>query len=57
MDNDVQRPSDIGVAEDLVLGDVPMVGDVGEILMADNDQQVEIGLIAILRLIDPIVAG
>ena len=49
--------ADIGVAEDLVLGEIPMVGDVGEILMAHDDQQVEIGLIAILRLIDPVVAG
>ena len=55
MDDDVHRPPDLGVPQDAVLGDVPIMGDVGEIVMIDDNKEVEIRLVAVLRLIDPIV--
>src|SRR3546814_10955249 len=51
------RTGDGRVARDPVLGDIPVVGDVGEILVADDDQQIEVGLIAVLGLVHPVIAG
>ena len=45
-----------GIAQDPVLGDVPVIGDIGQVFVADDDQQIEVGLVAVLRLIDPVVA-
>ncbi|MNV21537.1 hypothetical protein D3C71_1124750 [compost metagenome] len=56
MNDDVDGPTDIGVAQDRVLRVPPVVGDVGQLLMADDDQQVEIRQVAVLRLIDPVGA-
>nr|WP_228765832.1 hypothetical protein [Sphingopyxis solisilvae] len=56
MDDDVYGSGDCGLAQDLVLGVIPIIGDLGKILMADDNQQVIIRLIAILGLIDPIAA-
>src|SRR3546814_7450114 len=53
MDDDVHRPLDFGVAQNAVLGDIPIVRDIGEVLMIDHHQQIEIGLIAVLGLIHP----
>src|SRR3546814_3021618 len=55
MDDDVHRPLDFGVAQNAVLGDIPIVRDIGEVLMIDHHQQIEIGLIAVLGLIHPII--
>jgi DNA-binding protein H-NS len=46
-----------GTAQDPVLGDVPVIGDLGEVGVAYDDEQIVIGLIAVLRLVDPVVAG
>src|SRR3546814_6877330 len=56
MDDDVDRPTYIVIVQDLVLGDIPIVRDVRQVGMADDDQQIEIGLIAIFGFIDPIRA-
>jgi len=56
VDDDVDRARDAGVARDPVLGDVPVIGDIGEVFMTDDDQQVEIGLVAVGRFVDPVVA-
>jgi hypothetical protein len=55
MDDDVDWPADRRIAKDPVLGDIPVIGDLGEVAVTDDDQQVEVGLIAILGLVDPIV--
>jgi hypothetical protein len=46
MHDDVDRPADRSVVQDSIPGDVPVVRDIGHILVADDDQQVEIRLIA-----------
>ena len=56
MHDDVHRPRDRSIAQDLVLRDIPTVRDIGEVGVADDDQQIIIGLIAILRLVDPVAA-
>ena len=56
MNDDVDGSSDRLVAQDLILGDIPIVRDLGQIRMADDDQQVEIRLVAVLPIIDPIFA-
>src|SRR3546814_2424005 len=50
-------PRDRSIAQDLVLGDVPIFGNIGEVGVADDDQQIKIGLIAVLRIIDPVAAN
>src|SRR3546814_3761449 len=35
---------------------VPIFGNIGEVGVADDDQQIKIGLIAVLRIIDPVAA-
>src|SRR3546814_1537773 len=57
MHDDVDLTGDGRVARDPVLGDIPVVGDVGEILVADDDQQIEVVLIAGLGLVHPVIAG
>src|SRR3546814_14419762 len=56
MDDDVYRPRDGGIASDPVFVDIPVIGNVGQVLMADHDQQIEVGLIVVLRLVHPVVA-
>src|SRR3546814_1419348 len=40
----------------LVLVDLPIFGNIGDVGVADDDQQIKIGLIAVLRIIDPVAA-
>src|SRR3546814_11995538 len=35
---------------------VPIFGNIGEVGVTDDDQQIKIGLIAVLRIIDPVAA-
>ncbi|GGJ41436.1 hypothetical protein GCM10011393_09500 [Sphingopyxis bauzanensis] len=56
MDDDVDGPRDLRIAQNLILGDIPIFGNIGEIGVADDDQQIIIRLIAILGLVDPIAA-
>lgn len=57
VDDEVDGAADREVAQDLFLGGPPVVGDVGQLRMADDDQQVEVRQVAIVGLIDPVVAG
>ncbi|MNX56462.1 hypothetical protein D3C86_872560 [compost metagenome] len=54
MDDDVDGPTDGGIAQDLILGVPPVVGDVGHLRIVDHDQQIKIRQVAVLRLIDPV---
>ncbi|MNS73915.1 hypothetical protein D3C72_1073740 [compost metagenome] len=56
MNDDVDGPTDGGVAQDRVFRVPPVVSDVGQLLMADDNQQIEVGKVAVLWLIDPVSA-
>ena len=56
MHDDVHRPCNRNIAQDLVLSDIPIFRNIGEIGVADDDQQIIVRLIAVLRLVDPVTA-
>ena len=57
VDDDVDDAADGRVALDAVLGHVPVVGRFRQLLVTDDDQDVEVGLVAGVRRIDPVLAG
>ena len=57
VDDDVNDAADGRVALNPVLGFPPVVGGIGQLRMANNDEQIEVGQIAVVGLIDPVVAG
>jgi len=56
VNDDVDRAPDRGIAQDPVLGDIPMIGNVGEILVTDDNQEIKVRLIAFLGRVDPVAA-
>jgi hypothetical protein len=56
VDDDVHGSRDRGIAQDLVLRDIPIIRDLGEVFVADDDQQIIVRLIAVVGLVDPVAA-
>ncbi|MCR5869504.1 hypothetical protein LRS12_01265 [Sphingomonas sp. J344] len=56
MHDEIYGTVDRLVSKDLVLSHIPIVCDVGEISVTDHNQQIIVGLVPVLRFIDPIVA-
>lgn len=45
MDDDIDRPPDVGVVHDALLGFLPIIQDIGELFIVHDHQNVEVALV------------
>ena len=57
VDDDIHRTSDRRIAQDSVFRNEPVLGNIGQILVTDDDQDIVVGLVSVLRLIDPVISS